>query len=127
MQLYNPKYRDMPIKEIEMAVNFDKEWKPFGYTDCALCRDTGTVYVFKRNTVQKEELVWLISSYGFLLCRNGKVLTSGDSFARHIQLGTNQEEPRNREAVRIAKNLNDVGRFETDHSGTAVSFIHYIK
>ena len=127
IQIYSSKFRDMLNGDIQKSINFEREWKPYGYTKIALCRATGTVYISRPNTVQKDEIIWLISAYGFLLCGNGRTLTSGESFARHIRLATNQDESRNREAARIAEDLDTVGRFETDYSGTAVSFIHYIR
>ena len=127
IQIYSPKFRDMPNDDVQKSINFEREWKPYGYTKTVLCRATGTVYISRPNTVQKDEIIWLISAYGFLLCGNGRTLTSGESFARHIRLATNQDEPRNRKAATVAEDLDTVGRFETDYSGTSVSFIHYIK
>lgn len=122
VQIHSPRFRDMPNGDVEAVVKFKTQWEPYGYTNAVLCRATGTVYIYK---VPKDEIIWLISAYGFLMCGSGKVQHDGTSFASLIQWGTNQEEPRNREAARIAKDLN--GMFETDHSGTAVSFTHYVK
>ena len=44
-QIYKPEFRGMKLDEIEKEINFEKEWKPFGYTEMLFSRNTATVFI----------------------------------------------------------------------------------
>lgn len=44
IQLYNPKYRDMPLSEVIEQSRIGIEYVPYGYNYFVLVRSTGTIY-----------------------------------------------------------------------------------
>ena len=47
IQLWHPDFRTLPIDKIEILINADVEWHPYGFHTFELCRDNATVYVSK--------------------------------------------------------------------------------
>ena len=47
MELYNPKYRSMNITDILKDVDFENEWKPFGYARIGFCRTISTIFILR--------------------------------------------------------------------------------
>jgi len=47
IQLYNPKYRDMPLPEVIDQSRIDIEYVPYGYNYFILVRSTGTIFGFR--------------------------------------------------------------------------------
>jgi hypothetical protein len=47
LQVYRPDFRTLTLKQIEKEINFDKEYKPFGYKEMFFARNTSTVFITK--------------------------------------------------------------------------------
>ena len=47
MQIYNPKFRNIAIEEIEEQIDFESNWLPYGYNRQMYCWTTSTVFITK--------------------------------------------------------------------------------
>jgi len=47
MQLYNPQYRELPIKDVIKHSRISDEYVPFGYNEFILVRSTGTIHAYR--------------------------------------------------------------------------------
>lgn len=45
VQIYNPKFRNMTLEEIEKEINFNKNWLPYGYWRRWYNNDLATYFV----------------------------------------------------------------------------------
>jgi len=49
-QIWNPRFREMPLSEIEKSLNLWEDWVPYGYTRSVFNRSTATVYLYERQS-----------------------------------------------------------------------------
>ena len=47
IQLFNPKFRGAKQSDVLKSVDFNKEWRPYGYTKMLFNRSESTVYLFR--------------------------------------------------------------------------------
>lgn len=47
IQIYDPSFRDKKQSDVLKSINFNEEWRPYGYKCMLFNRSEGVVYVFR--------------------------------------------------------------------------------